>query len=179
MPNKVLPIFNLSIADFDWQNNDHHFSNIPEKIHGWLYDTGSLTERAINYCQSLNSHFNVNLVKLETNYPDIAETDILQIDTKQKCLIREVLLNCDNNAIIFARTVIPQTTLTGKHEQLKDLGNKPLGEYLFNQDDMTRGALQISFYRDSQTDTNYWARRSLFYLNAKPLLVYEIFLQSM
>ncbi|MBF0265270.1 MAG: chorismate lyase [Gammaproteobacteria bacterium] len=179
MHTKLSTLFEIPVAKFNWQNHHHIFDNMSPIMHQWLYETGSLTQRAINYCRKNKSNFNVKVLKHDYGLPEQSEMKILNLQAEQECLIREVLLNCNQTAIIYARTVIPQSTMIGKHEQLRLLGNKPLGEYLFSQDDMIRGPLEISSYKNSTNQNHYWARRSLFYLQKNPLLVYEIFLQSM
>jgi len=54
------------------------------------------------------------------------------------------------------------------------LGEKPLGEYLFNQAGLTRSDIEIN-----KIDEQSWGRRSWFFLNSKPILVTEYFLPSL
>ena len=86
--------------------------------------------------------------------------------------IREVFLYCKNTPVVFARTVIPQTTLTGKQKELANLNNKPLGAYLFAQKDMHRDPINITCIEHS--NEKLWGRSSVFYLSDKPLLVDEV-----
>lgn len=89
---------------------------------------------------------------------------------------------------MFARTVLPQHTLTGKHKQLARLKSRSLGSVLFKDPDMRRGSFEFASLSAGDTDfdilhdtltlqtTTLWARRSIFTLKEKPLLLTEIFL---
>lgn len=113
---------------------------------------------------------------------------MLGIDPHQWVLTRHVLLLCDETPWVYARTVIPRKTLSGRHRRLANLGNRPLGAVLFADRHMSRGEVEVaqlhtgqSLYRQIEqaspcTDKMVWARRSLFQLSSKPLLVYECFL---
>lgn len=102
--------------------------------------------------------------------------------------IREVQLLCGGEPRVFARTVIPVDTLTGPQRRLAHLGTKPLGAYLFAHPSMSRGIVEVAaigpgqamFARAtagvSEPRERIWARRSLFRVSGKPLLVTEIFL---
>jgi chorismate--pyruvate lyase len=102
-------------------------------------------------------------------------------------LIRQVVLSGQATPWIFARSAIPLSTLTGRQSSLRDIDSQPLGAVLFNDSSMTRAPVQIA----RQTASSFsvpstvcpqeeilWARRSVFLLENKPLLVAEIFLPT-
>lgn len=105
-------------------------------------------------------------------------------------LIRQVKLLCDNEPWVFARTIIPKSTLTGKQRHLAYLGDKPLGAVLFADSSMKRSEVEIASIVPGQQlfdmatsdlkkkPEKIWGRRSVFYLSGKPLLVSEIFLPT-
>jgi chorismate--pyruvate lyase len=72
--------------------------------------------------------------------------------------------------------------MTGRLHSLRHLDNRPLGALLFADPTMRRGAMEIGRIPATQVpggqggDARLWGRRSLFYLDGKPLLVSEIFL---
>jgi chorismate--pyruvate lyase len=73
---------------------------------------------------------------------------------------------------------MPKSTLTGNECQLKRWGNKSIGAYLFKHPKMRRG--KMSAYRIPNNDLSLsWARRSVFYLQQKPILVTEAFTQPL
>ncbi len=102
--------------------------------------------------------------------------------------VRQVRLVCRNEPCVFARTVIPNATLSGARRRLARLGNKPLGAVLFADPGMRRGALQLARISPGEglfaaatrglqpAPLEIWGRRSVFYLKGNPLLVSEIFL---
>jgi chorismate--pyruvate lyase len=105
--------------------------------------------------------------------------------------IREVRLFCDNQPWVFARTLIPTSTLRGCYKRLTHLGTRPLGEVLFTDPMVRRGEVEVAridaaqcLYRHAlaglaASGDTIWGRRSVFYIHGQPLLVCEIFLPSL
>lgn len=138
--------------------------------------------------------FRVEVVSQGWGYPDLSEARALQIDPRLRVLIREVRLIGCGQPWVHARSLIPATTLTGRHRKLAHLGTRPLGEVLFKDLSMRRGAIEtarLALGVDVDSDrilqpqsystvavqpTQGWGRRSVFRLDDKPLLVSEIFL---
>ena len=106
-------------------------------------------------------------------------------------LVRQVQLMCNDVPWVYARTVIPRRTLTGRQRRLAHLESRSLGAMLFADPSMRRGELQLVRLtaRDKlhaivarhvdQLPAVMWGRRSVFTLSNKPLLVSEIFLPAM
>lgn len=106
------------------------------------------------------------------------------------CLVREVELLCDEQPWVFARTLIPATSLVGGARRLARLGSKPLGAVLFADPSTKRAAMELA--RLTRRDPLFaaavdhlplrpgqlWGRRTLFWYAGKPLLVNEIFLPT-
>jgi chorismate lyase len=167
-----------------WKQEDFLSHNTNSTIASWLLDTDSLTQRIINHCQTHLKHdkaFRVQVLNETEGSPLVAEAERLNIDINQPSYLREVILYCGSKALIYAKTIIPLSTLTGKQRELALLGNKPLGAYLFSQPDLLRDEIEVSqithLYQYKQEQL--WARRSAFYLEHKPLLVYEVFLPNL
>jgi chorismate--pyruvate lyase len=112
-------------------------------------------------------------------------------------LVREVLLVCDNVPQVFARSILPISSLTGSEQALAHLGNQPLGQVLFNNPTLSRQGLEVSAFSagtgvarlakklitqlpsDRAISTKpLWGRRSIFMINNKPLMVAEVFLPT-
>lgn len=116
------------------------------------------------------------------------EARLLNIPPRQRVLMRQVQLLCGGYVYVYARSLIPLKTLTGKHRRLGYLGEKPLGAYLFANPTLQRSHQQIA--RITRKDALFdiacagsrlecdqiWGRRSLFKIDQKPLLVSEYFL---
>lgn len=140
---------------------------------GWLLDSGSLTARLMALS---GGDFRVQVVAQEWGRPHPSEARVLNIDPRLRVLIREVRLFGLGQPWVHARSLIPATTLTGRHRKLASLGNRPLGELLFNDPGMRRGSIETAQVPLYSPDSRTWARRSVFMLDDKPLLVCEVFL---
>jgi len=154
----------------------------PEAL-AWLSDEGSLTARLKQRC---TDGFSVRVLDEAWVRPDPSEARLLGTPVNQKALLRQVHLLCGERLCVYARSVIPLTTLQGRHRRLQHLGDKPLGEYLFAQPHLKRERIEWSrltpesaLYRRALPeggDAAIWGRRSLFRIDRKPLLVAEFFL---
>lgn len=145
---------------------------LPEPWRTWVLDPGSLTKRLIDASEG---DFCVEPVNQYWGRATLSEARLLDIDPRQQVYIREVALICKGKPWVYARSIIPRSTMTGEESQLKYLGNKPLGSLLFTHKNMRRGDIQIAPLHNHEA----WARRSLFYLSGKALLVNEIFVSDM
>ncbi|MDH5359354.1 MAG: chorismate lyase [Gammaproteobacteria bacterium] len=168
-----------------WKESALKAHLLPQQVACWLLDRGSLTQRIIRAC---SGRFRVQLLGQSWQRPLREESVMLGIDPQQWVLIRHVLLLCEESPWVYARTVIPRKTLTGRHRRLKGLGERPLGAVLFADRHMVRGEVEVAQLHPHQSlhsqieqaspvvGESVWARRSLFQLSSKPLLVYECFL---
>lgn len=158
-------------------------SKLNEHLKDWLLDPSSLTARLKKHCQ--NFRIEVLGQKIETCDVDEANNDIT---AGEEVLVREVLLFCDDKPQVFARSLLPLSSLTGEEAKLAQLGNQSLGQVLFNNPRLIRKGIEVaSFDQDSNVatlsklydlivDKPLWGRRSVFILDKKPLMVAEIFL---
>lgn len=166
----------LSAINFDTRWTTYRRPNqlqAPRTWRRWLCDRGSLTK---HLTIASNNNFRVELQQLRWLLPSRSEAKVLGIKHRQVALIREVKLLGNDQELVFARTVIPANSLTGKQKQLSMLGNRSLGSLLFNEPSMRRGKFQISRLPSTDRKQPLWARRSVFFLSNKPLLVSEVFL---
>lgn len=158
---------------------------VPALLYKWLRDTGSLTTRIRSNC---SEQFRVNLLDQGWGRPLYSEQQLLAMRHKERAIVREVELFCGGTPWVFARTLIPASSLRGPVRRLTMLGEKPLGEILFADPAVQRGQTQVARLLpghplfDAATDRmervppEIWGRRTLFYLAGFPLLVNEIFL---
>ncbi len=158
--------------------------NIEAGYAPWLRDHGSLTRRIQQRC----AQFNVRNVCdcLMTAAHD--ETALLDLPFRQRIYTREVFLLADNQAVVFAHSVVAPQHLRGAWQSLQHLGNRPLAALLFAHPLVQRAPLHYRtlkpnhpLYRRAivMLDTpplKLFARRSLFTLHGAPLLVTEVFL---
>jgi chorismate--pyruvate lyase len=149
---------------------------IPRHWQAWLQDKGSLTQRLIH---ASDGHFSVRVVSNRWGIPSQSEAEALMIKPRQKAIIREVELLCHNQVWVCARSIIPHSTLRGRLRQFKNIGTKPLGALLFKHPNMIRGALEVTSLQQVNSYQQHWARRSVFYLDGKGILVTEVFMPPM
>lgn len=160
---------------------------IPATVSCWLFDSGSLTARVVAACAG---RFRVEVVSQRWQRARRDEAQRLNIPLHAKALIREVYLYCDDTPWVFARSVLPYRTLTGRQKFLAHWGAKSLGAVLFADPHMQRDSLEVTrltaghplfqqaMQRSPLLAEEIWGRRSVFYLDNKPLLVSEIFLPT-
>lgn len=139
-----------------------------------MLDPGSLTQ---NLKALPHGTFSVRPLNVAYGRPTLSEAKALGLPLRARVYIREVGLCLDDNIVVYARSIIPLTTLVGEERKLLTLKNKSMGEILFTHKRMTRGPIQIKGGLINNKPT--WARRSAFYLNNKPLLVSEFFAGSL
>ena len=169
--------------------SSHWLSQIPpeldsEKIESWLYDMKSLTQKLENNCRK----FHVK-IRLQVTVNPLNNSNYY-FSNEAKLLIREVFLYCDDIAVVFAQTEIPFSTLTDAQTSLAEIGEQSLGKYMFQDASLKRGGIEVAKFTKGgaahqlsaqikqHCEFPLWARRSLFHLNNKPLLVNELFLPA-
>ncbi|MEW6353416.1 MAG: chorismate lyase [Pseudomonadota bacterium] len=163
-------------------------ADTPAALWDWLLDSTSLTRRLQDAC---DGQFRVRLLHQGWARPLADEARALKLRGGRRAVVREVYLLCRGKPCVFARTVIPRATLSGKYRHLTRLGNKSLGAVLFSDPAMRRSAVRIAAIAPGQILFEHatrglakpprliWGRRSLFHLADKPLLLSEIFLHDM
>ncbi|MCB1615384.1 MAG: chorismate lyase [Pseudomonadales bacterium] len=147
------------------------------RLCNWLLDRGSLTRRLI---EAGEGDFRVEILRQGVGTPRCDESRALGLCSRQRALIREVLLYVKGEPWVYARSVIPCQSLQGPLAYLKKLDNRPLGALLFRDPGMRRSPIEIGRLPASRVPLAVsgprWGRRSVFWLKGKPLLVSETFL---
>ena len=161
------------------------FGQVPHNVLHWLLDRASLTQRIVSACPG---RFRVKVLAQQWARPMTNEARALGMAPNGHALVRQVQLLCDETPWVYARTIIPRSTLTGGERRLAYLKSRSLGAMLFADPTMRRSEVQIS--RVTSRDKLYnivagqldqspeiiWGRRSVFTISNKPLLVSELFL---
>ena len=150
------------------------------KLKNWLLSTGSLTERLQSHCRQ----FTVSVIG--QGEAELLDDEKLQLNGReQEWIIREVILSGDDVPWVFARSVLPKSELDGSLSRFAKLGNKPLGQVIFNDIQFERLPIQITQLEATNpllkhlsiaSDSPLFGRRSLFRYRQSRLLVAEIFL---
>lgn len=166
-----------------WQNVERYTrAQLPSAARNWLTDDGSLTARLV---ASRQGEFSVARLFQGWEVPLPSERRLLELPSRQLALIREVALLLDREAVVFARSVFPVSSLSGSLAHLRRLQNKSLGAILFKHPGMRRSPFELALMKG---DSDYlppglrqpehaWGRRSRFELEGKKLMVSEVFLQ--
>ncbi len=137
-------------------------TTMSQNILSWLMDKNSLTQKLKN----AYPNFNLEVLSIEDKKPHPDELEVLNLtDTPS---IREVLLKDDKTPIVFARSIIPYTNDTA---HLHGLNQRPLGEVLFENKNISRYHLEITQYNQ------IWGRRNIFKIGQTEILVAEFFLK--
>lgn len=148
----------------------------------WLRAQTSLTRCLKQHCPALA----VEVISETVAKPKQEEALRLGCSLNQKAWIRTVLLCCDTQPWVYARTVIPNFQPGNPWYNLKNWGKRPLGEMLFqmknltrSEFEMTRMSLENAFLNSEKTNITVetvLARRSVFSYQKAPLLLTEAFL---
>ena len=176
------PLFPINLI-CQWQSPIEF--DLSKHLLTWLLETGSLTAKLKLHSQS----FRVEVLGQKIESCDESEANGF-IKVGDKVLVREVILYCDNVPQVFARSLLPLSTLTDDEEQLAELGSQPLGQVLFNNPSLERKNLEIACFDHNSSVaklvntlssngddiSKMWGRRSLFFIHNKPLMVAEVFL---
>lgn len=150
---------------------------LPATIAPWLLEVASLTARLKRHCQ----RFRLEVLH-ESVQPLPAFLQPL-LTTSCSALLREVILYCDDLPCVYAQSWLPKTTLDAL-QPLASMGQRPLGDYIFKQQNLYRGAIEacqldISLEQVAMGNKQHcWARRSIFELQQQPFLVAEVFLPA-
>ncbi|WP_131867388.1 chorismate lyase [Biostraticola tofi] len=136
-------------------------------ISDWLMEKGSMTRRLEQFCGKIIIH------RIGEGFVTAASIDAgerKELPACERCWLRQVVIYGDNRPWVAARTIIPETSLTGEQGALADAGDEPIGRRLFTEEPLLRDYIHIG--RLDQL----WARRSRLRPGGKPLLLTELFL---
>lgn len=157
----------------------------PPGLQDWIADKGSFMQRLRQNGVAFPS---VEVLSQQWGLPSADERALLTLPFRSHALIREVLIVSKAKQWMFARTVIPRQSLTGKQRQLARLKARSLGSVLFKEPTLMRSEYEVAVLhpsmiaspavcmRSTPQISSGWARRSIFTLHNKSLLLTEIFL---
>ena len=130
--------------------------------------------------------FSVRVISQHWQKLNAEEASAMSFKHVRSALVRQVLLCCGDQPLVYARTVIPATTVQGAQRRYANMGNRPLGAMLFADRTMRREEVQVAILpashevnQFSKADEPVWGRRSVFRVAGKPLLVSEYFLPDL
>lgn len=154
-------------------------------LRDWMQFSGSFMQR-------LKEHGIANptiqVVQHHWQLPNREERNELNLSFRTSALVREVLISDTSTIWMYARTIFPRNTLTGRHKQLAHLKNRSLGSVLFKDPTLQRSPFEIAVIQPGmklhakiakavdRAMPELWSRRSLFNVRGKSVLLTEVFM---
>jgi len=177
-------MYALSIQQRWFRRRQLFSKHVPADVQAWLFDPASLTARLKQKC---SDGFRVELLSQALQKPRLDEFKVLGMGTGSYALVRQVRLCCGPACWVYARTVIPFSTLKGKQRIYANLGTRPLGAMLFADRTMQRDEVMVTSLTGAQLPAGLglqeqdivWGRRSVFRVGGKAMLVSEYFLPAL
>ena len=145
---------------------EHELTNT--EIKSWLLEQGPITKRIKSIAE-----FRLELIQDELSDATDDEILFLKIDSEE-IRIREVILYGNENPIVYARTIIPNTTIEKGLKELGKIGNKPLGDILFEKDIFFKEDIVFATFKDEES--LFWGRKIKYTVKDQPFSVMEVFL---
>lgn len=166
------------MSHFVWRTSLPHRPD-SEPFRSWLQEPDSLTRRMQACCEV----FRVQVLRQGSQPPDKGGI------SRQRLLVREVVLLCDARPVIFAHTELSTASRGRLSLWLKRLGSRSLGSLLFSHPGFQRGHIEFCCLdgrhplyqraaRQAEVPARLWARRSRHELNGQSVLVTEVFLPA-
>jgi chorismate--pyruvate lyase len=149
----------------------------------WLALDGSLTERLTRLC---GHRLVIEVMAMRVLAVCAEDRRLLGLSVRQRCLERRVLIRCGAGPWVYARTLIPLTSMVGPVRQIKLLGDRPLGTLLFSHAGVRQDPVRVlqldgvacdaaGDFPQALREQRVWARQTRYFWNAYPLLVSEFF----
>jgi len=137
-------------------------------IKSWLIENGPITKRI-----SDNENFELNLIRDEIDEVDEIDKKYLGNITGD-IKVREVILLGNKVPKVYAKSLIPVNTIEDGFSKLGSLGNKPLGDILFEKDIFNKVDVLYSTFKHEVNI--FWGRKTKYLVKNLPFSVMEIFL---
>ena len=148
----------------------HYFAAMPLDAHlrDWLLLEDSMTKRF----EQQGKKVSVIMVNESFVGRDALAGEAPLLPSEPRYWLREIILCANGEPWLAGRTIVPESTLSGPELALQQLGQTPLGRYLFTSSTLTRDFIEIGRHAE------LWGRRSRLRLSGKPLLLTELFLPA-
>lgn len=150
---------------------------LPAQLEPWLLCPGSLTQKLT----ALRPGFRLQLL---SESPQPLPPALARRWQTEQGMRRDVVLWLDATPCVYAQSYLPDTTLQAL-TPLAQLGNTPLGHYIFQQPDLQRRGMEVAQFAAGVNlpslgpQPALWGRRSFFALQQHELLVQELFLAGL
>lgn len=156
-------------------------------MRGWLTDRASLTAKLTARCEQ----FRVQRLAQRRVVCLVDECAPIGLSSPRKVVEREVLLQCDGRAMVFAHTIVPLAATASQWPLFRSLGERSLGTTLFGDPGVLRGTLEYARLHHRHPlvqrasvamalamDAPLLARRCLYRRRGGILMVTELFLPA-
>jgi len=146
----------------------------------WIGSEDSLTSMLNEFS---DNQMQVNVLSETWDTPTLYEAEKLGIARSSSAIVREVELLCNEQVMVFARSIIPQHVYDTNKATLGQLGTQPLGHLLFRnakQRNRLRDVCVAVFTEstDTQLERNVYGRATPYAYNRGEILVQEFFINS-
>ena len=148
---------------------------VPEAWKHWLRHRGSLTSKLLEFS---DGEFRVRLLTEHWQRPSRYEALKLGLDPALTVRVREVELLCQEQVVVFARTIVPLSLHRREQSLFMGMGTRPLGHFLFREGtiDIARRDIKICHSTNSE---KIFARATPFQFRGSEILVSEFFVNPL
>ena len=154
-------------------NKQIRLDNIKNKLNSsiiksWLLEDGPITKR-------IKSSYEFKLELIQDEVTEVIDADKKFLNTNSNEIRdREVILLGNDRPLVYAQTLIPDTTIDKGLAELGKIGNKPLGDILFEKNIfIKKDIVYAQFIFDNNS---YWGRKIKYTVKNQPFSVMEVFL---
>ena len=152
-----------------WTSIESIESKVDASILSWLSESGPITNRI-----KLSQKFELELLNDEID--EISKEEELFLNSfSQTFRVRRVILLGNNTPVVYAKSVIPSSTIENGLSSLGKIGNAPLGDILFTPGVFTKLEMVCASFLSKEKNV-YWGRKIKYSVNSEPISVMEVFL---
>ena len=152
-----------------WTSIESIESKVNTSILSWLSESGPITNRI-----KLSQEFELELLNDEID--EISKEEELFLNSVSETFrVRRVILLGNNTPVVYAKSVIPSSTIENGLSSLGKIGNAPLGDILFTPGVFTKLEMVCASFLSKEKNL-YWGRKIKYSVNSEPISVMEVFL---
>jgi len=152
-----------------WTSIESIESKVGASIFSWLSESGPITNRI-----KLSQKFELELLNDEID--EISKEEKLFLNSVSETFrVRRVILLGNNTPVVYAKSVIPSSTIENGLSSLGKIGNAPLGDILFTPGVFTKLEMVCASFLSKEKNV-YWGRKIKYSVNSEPISVMEVFL---
>ena len=152
-----------------WTSIESIESKVNASVLSWLSESGPITNRI-----KLSQKFELELLNDEID--EISKEEELFLNSFSETFrVRRVILLGNNTPVVYAKSVIPSSTIENGLSSLGKIGNAPLGDILFTPGVFTKLEMVCASFLSKEKNV-YWGRKIKYSVNSEPISVMEVFL---